>query len=80
MSNATVRLAICAVLFTVWIALVAFQLPGDGQIIDVIKYTLAMLGGYHAGDRINLQTAAASIALPINAATSSAVPNSKEST
>lgn len=53
--NAITRLTICAVLFAVWIALVIFQVPGDEQIIDVIKYTLAMLGGYHAGDRINAQ-------------------------
>jgi hypothetical protein len=43
------------VLFVIWIALVIFKVPGDEQIVDVIKYTLAMLGGYHAGDRINAQ-------------------------
>lgn len=53
MNAAATRLLVCAVLFATWIALVVFQVAGDEQIIDVIKYTLAMLGGYHAGDRIN---------------------------
>jgi|GEM_PF-3796723 len=63
-SNAVTRLAICSVLFAIWIALVIFRVQGDEQIIDVIKYTLAMLGGYHAGDRINAQIAT----LPANSA------------
>lgn len=53
MSAVNTRLLVCAVLFATWVALVVFQVPGDEQIIDVIKYALAMLGGYHAGDRIN---------------------------
>ena len=53
MSAVAIRLLVCTVLFATWVALVVFQVPGDEQIIDVIKYTLAMLGGYHAGDRIN---------------------------
>jgi hypothetical protein len=64
MSAVATRLLVCAILFATWIALVVLQVAGDEQIIDVIKYTLAMLGGYHAGDRINalpvLSTAPAS--------------------
>ncbi len=53
--NATAtRLAICAVLFATWVTLVVFRVQGDEEIIDVIKYALAILGGYHAGDRINV--------------------------
>jgi hypothetical protein len=78
MNNAAIRLVICTVLFALWIALVIFQVPGDEQIIDVIKYTLAMLGGYHAGDRINTQA----LALPpeVPALISNPVPPAKEST
>ena len=76
MNSAAARLAICAVLFATWIALVVFQLPGDEQIIDVIKYGLAILGGYHAGDRINAQAGQTPSARPANNTTTPA----KEST
>jgi len=53
MNAANTRLLASAALMATWIALVVFQVPGDEQIVEVIKYTLAMMGGYHAGDRIN---------------------------
>jgi hypothetical protein len=67
-ATAATRLTICAVLFAIWMALVIYRVPGDEQIIDVIKYTLAMLGGYHAGDRINAQATSADPAPDLNIA------------
>ena len=53
MNAANTRLLASAALLATWIALVVFQVPGDEQIVEVIKYTLAMMCGYHAGDRVN---------------------------
>lgn len=47
----TAKLIIGIILFFTWIVLVCADVKGDEQLIDAIKYALAMLGGYHAGDR-----------------------------
>lgn len=57
MSANTTKLLVGFTLLFTWIALVAFEVKGAEQIIDAIKYALALLFGYHAGDRINAQTA-----------------------
>lgn len=43
-----IKLFLAVVLFLAWVALVAFKVPGDADLIAFIKTALEGLGLYHA--------------------------------
>jgi hypothetical protein len=51
MNSTYAKMAIGAVLFGTWVALVVFKTVGAEDLIVTIKLALAGLGGYHVRDR-----------------------------